>query len=396
MAETPVERGGYLVNTLMTCQNCHTPIGPNGPQFDKALSGGLTFDEPPFKVTASNITPDPETGIGKWTDAQIKTLLRTGVGRNGVKIAPIMPTGFYEMLTERDVDAIVAYLRTVKPIKNEVPAPVYKLPFERQVFPGAEKPMPEADLADKVKRGFYLATAAHCMECHTPRNRGVADFANDLGKGGFEFPGPVGRLGVAQHHVEQGQGDRRVDRRRGQARHHPGHRARRYEAQAADGLSVLCPHDARRSRRDRRLAADGAGQGIGVQKGRDRARNRPSNASARPLYLVGRIWRRDMALMRALPRWRGCWFSAVCRGARAQDRVVPASPDQIRLSYAPVARRVSPSVVNVYAAKTVAVRNPLFEDPLFRRFFGGPGGPGGRRCSARSARASSSMPAGWW
>jgi mono/diheme cytochrome c family protein len=192
MAQTPVERGGYLVNTVMTCHNCHTPIGPNGPQFDKALSGGLSFDEGPFTVTASNITPDPETGIGKWADAQIKTLLRKGINPDGVKIAPIMPTGFYEILTDHDVDAIVAYLRTVKPIKNEVPAPIYKAAFERQVFPGAEKPIAESDLSDKVKRGFYLATAAHCMECHTPKNKGVADFVNDLGKGGFEFPGPWG------------------------------------------------------------------------------------------------------------------------------------------------------------------------------------------------------------
>jgi Do/DeqQ family serine protease len=63
--------------------------------------------------------------------------------------------------------------------------------------------------------------------------------------------------------------------------------------------------------------------------------------------------------------------------AFAQERVVPSSPDQVRLSYAPVARKASPAVVNVYAAKTVVTRNPLFEDPLFRRFFGGPGGPGG-------------------
>ena len=63
--------------------------------------------------------------------------------------------------------------------------------------------------------------------------------------------------------------------------------------------------------------------------------------------------------------------------ALAQDRIVPSSPDQLRLSFAPVVRRVAPAVVNVYAAKTVTARNPLFEDPLFRRFFGGPGGPGG-------------------
>ena len=83
-AQTPVERGGYLVNTIMTCNNCHTPMGPNGPQFDKALSGGLRFDEPPFDVTAPNITPDKNTGIGNWTDAQIKTLLLTGKNPHGI------------------------------------------------------------------------------------------------------------------------------------------------------------------------------------------------------------------------------------------------------------------------------------------------------------------------
>lgn len=63
-AQTPVERGSYLVNTIMTCGNCHTPKGPTGDIAEKAFSGGLTFDEPPFKVTASNITQDKETGIG--------------------------------------------------------------------------------------------------------------------------------------------------------------------------------------------------------------------------------------------------------------------------------------------------------------------------------------------
>lgn len=193
LGQTPAERGGYLVNTLMTCNNCHTPMGPNGPDFSKALSGGLTFDEPPFKVTAANITSDPDTGIGKWTDAQIKTLMRKGTRPNGTAVAPIMPTGFYEMLTEKDLDAIVAYLRTVKPVKNPSPAPVYKMAFQRDTPPGAENPMPEADMTTPVKRGFYLATAAHCLECHTPMVKGQHDFVKSLGKGGTEFPGPWGK-----------------------------------------------------------------------------------------------------------------------------------------------------------------------------------------------------------
>ena len=189
-----VKRGDYLVNTILTCQNCHTPIGPKGPDFSKALSGGLTFDEPPFKVTASNITQDKETGIGAWTDEQIKTLMRTGKRPDGVQIAEVMPTAFYGILTERDMDAIVAYLRTVKPIKNKVPDPVYKIPLPHHPFPGSEKPYTEAMLKDPVKNGFYLVTIGHCMECHTPfKPGGGKDFVGDLGKGGMEFPGPWGK-----------------------------------------------------------------------------------------------------------------------------------------------------------------------------------------------------------
>jgi mono/diheme cytochrome c family protein len=188
-----VKRGDYLVNTIMTCQNCHTPIGPKGPDFSKAFSGGLEFDEPPFKVTASNITQDKETGIGTWTDAQIKTLLRTGKRPDGVQVAEVMPTSFYGIVTERDMDAIVAYLRTLKPIKNKVPAPVYKIPLPHHAFPGSEKPYTEAMLKDKVKNGFYLVTIGHCMECHTPFGKKGKDFVGDLGKGGMEFPGPWGK-----------------------------------------------------------------------------------------------------------------------------------------------------------------------------------------------------------
>jgi mono/diheme cytochrome c family protein len=193
-AQTPqVERGGYLVNTVMTCQNCHTPMGPNGPDFSKAMSGGLTWDEPPFKVTASNITQDKETGIGSWTDAQIKTLLRTGKRPNGVQIAEVMPTAFYGIITDSDMDAIVAYLRTVKPVKNAVPDPVYKIALPHHAFPGSEKPYTQAMLGDKVTKGFYLATIGHCMECHTPFGARGKDFVGDLGKGGMEFPGPWGK-----------------------------------------------------------------------------------------------------------------------------------------------------------------------------------------------------------
>jgi mono/diheme cytochrome c family protein len=193
MADTLVERGDYLVNTIMTCGNCHTPKGPAGDIAGKAFSGGLSWDEPPFKVTAPNITQDPETGIGKWSDADIKTLLRTGVRPNGVPIAAVMPTGFYHIMTERDLNAIVAYLRTLKPISNKVPDPIYHFAAPAQTPPGGEKPYTEAMLKDKLKNGFYLATIGHCMECHTSMGPKGHDFAADYGRGGMEFPGPWGK-----------------------------------------------------------------------------------------------------------------------------------------------------------------------------------------------------------
>ena len=194
-AQTPsplVARGSYLVNTVMTCGNCHSPKGPPAAIAGKDFSGGLSWDEPPFKVTAPNITQDKETGIGAWSDADIKTLLRTGKRPNGTPIAEVMPTSFYGIITERDMNAIVAYLRTLKPVKNTVPAPIYKIALPHAVFPGSEKPYTEAMLNDKVKKGFYLATIAHCMECHTPMGPRGREWATKLGAGGFEMPGPWG------------------------------------------------------------------------------------------------------------------------------------------------------------------------------------------------------------
>ena len=188
-----VKRGDYLVNGIMTCGNCHTPKGPTGDIMDRAFSGGISWDEPPFTVTAPNITPDPDTGIGKWSDADIKKVLRTGIRPNGTPVAMVMPTDFYEIITERDIDAIVAYLRTLKPIKNKVPDPIYKMPQVHHAFPGTEKPFTEAMMSDKLMKGFYLASIAHCMECHTPMGPRGREFATKLGTGGFEFPGPWGK-----------------------------------------------------------------------------------------------------------------------------------------------------------------------------------------------------------
>lgn len=102
-----------------------------------------------------------------------------------------MPTAFYPVLTKTDLDSLVMYLRSLAPVKNKVPDPIYKMVQPHQVFPGAEQPFSESDMTDQVKRGFYLVTIGHCMECHTPRTTNGMDLSK-VGTGGREFPGPWG------------------------------------------------------------------------------------------------------------------------------------------------------------------------------------------------------------
>lgn len=192
-----VKRGDHLVNGILICGNCHTRRGPAGEILptqqvgDRALSGGQSWDEAAFKVTAPNITQDKDTGIGNYTDTELRQVLRKGIKRNGAAVA-VMPSAFYEIMTDRDLDAVIAYLRTLKPVSNAVPAPVYKTKQAHEIPPGGETPYTEAMLTDQRTRGFYLTTIGLCMECHTPTGPHGQDFANRLGTGGIEFHGPWG------------------------------------------------------------------------------------------------------------------------------------------------------------------------------------------------------------
>ena len=193
-AQTPMQRGSYLVNGLLTCGNCHTPRGPGGVfAMDKQLSGGpQEWDRLTYKVRGANITPDKETGIGNWSEADIKRAITTGTRPNGSPLAPIMPYGFYKVFTAADLDAVAAYVKSVTPVSNKVQTPVYKAAMHVDIPPGGEKQMTAADLDTPVKRGFYIATIAHCMECHTPMVNDRHDLVKDVGKGGEEFKGPWG------------------------------------------------------------------------------------------------------------------------------------------------------------------------------------------------------------
>ena len=187
-AETPVARGKYLMEAIVGCDDCHTIPGPPGAALKYA--GGFVFDLPGMKAVSPNITQDPETGIGKWTDAQIVAAIRDGRRPDNTVIGPPMPIGMYNRMSDDDVNALVAYLRTIPPIKHKTAKSSYKIPLQA--------PPPARDVAapprsDKVAYGGYVAgPLAHCMECHTPMERGQRDYAHMAGAGGFPFEQPGG------------------------------------------------------------------------------------------------------------------------------------------------------------------------------------------------------------
>jgi mono/diheme cytochrome c family protein len=192
-AETPLERGTYLVRGVVACGNCHTMQGPQGPVDEMELAGGLKIEDPAFSLVTPNITPDKETGIGNWSDAQIITAIREGKRPDGSLIGPPMPFHFYKDISDEDAQAIVAYLRSVKPVSNRVARNTYNFPLPPAWGPPVAGVAPVSK-DDPVKYGKYLAgPLGHCMECHSgPNEMGIPDPVNHLGTGGMKFIGPWG------------------------------------------------------------------------------------------------------------------------------------------------------------------------------------------------------------
>ena len=185
-------RGKYLMESVVACGNCHGARGDKGELLpEKGLSGGMLFDEPPFKAYAPNITPDPATGIGKWTDKQLAKAIREGIRPDKSLIGPPMPIPFYRNLSDRDLAAIIAFLRAQPAVKNEVPKSKYNMPLPPAYGPAVQA-VKAPSARDKVKYGEYLANIAHCMECHTPRDEKGMLVTGSLGAGGQEFKGPWG------------------------------------------------------------------------------------------------------------------------------------------------------------------------------------------------------------
>lgn len=203
---TRVERGQYLVMNVLDCMDCHAehdwtqhdaPIVPGtlGSGQDMSLLKGL-----PGNIVAPNITPDPETGAGTWSDDQFARAIREGVGHDGRALFPFMAYPDFRNLSDEDLASIVVYLRSLPPVKKQRQPTALIFPVKyliRSVPQPLYAPVPEPDLSTPEKRGKYLVTVAGCTDCHTPQDdHGQPLPGMDFG-GGQIFDGPWGRVASA-------------------------------------------------------------------------------------------------------------------------------------------------------------------------------------------------------
>src|SRR5580658_3576900 len=171
-----VERGEYLTRAA-DCAACHTAKG------GEPFAGGRAFVLPFGTMYSTNITPDKDTGIGSFTDADFLNALHKGVGRGNVKLYPAMPYASYTYMADADGLAIKAYLFSLKPLHAPAPPNTLVFPFNQRslmsiwslMFNPDERYQPNVDRDAVWNRGAYLAEAmGHCGECHTPRNLAFA------------------------------------------------------------------------------------------------------------------------------------------------------------------------------------------------------------------------------
>ena len=167
-------QGAYLANAA-GCEDCHTDRGHGGQPY----AGGRALATPFGTFYSPNITPDPETGIGRWSDEQFLRALRDGVRPDGANYFPVFPYPSFTKIADADARAIKAYLFSLPAVRQANRAHDISFPISWRFLqngwkllffsPGPFRPAPER--SETYNRGAYLVTAlAHCGECHTPRN----------------------------------------------------------------------------------------------------------------------------------------------------------------------------------------------------------------------------------
>ena len=193
-----IERGRYLANSYAFCIDCHSDRDVN--KFSMPVvpgtegKGGMDFGEGAGFVPASNITPDKETGIGNWTDGEIFRAITSGVDKDGKFLAPMMPYALFASMDKEDLYSIIAYIKTLKPIKYQVQEKSLKFPVNlifRTIPSDVQSFGKKPDGLDKIKQGEYLSVA--CKFCHSQSDKGNLIPGKEFA-GGVEFPMPDGSI----------------------------------------------------------------------------------------------------------------------------------------------------------------------------------------------------------
>lgn len=162
-----IARGAYLANGVARCFWCHSSLDSKDPALPKpeTLGSGDILD-PKARIFAPNITPDRETGVGTWSDAELGRAIRGGIGRDGRVLRGEHPASYYSVMTDSDLAAVIAYLRSLAPLRRALPRSAPERspssPVQEAVAPAAE-----ASLTTSVRRGAYLVQLGECRGCHT-------------------------------------------------------------------------------------------------------------------------------------------------------------------------------------------------------------------------------------
>ena len=259
-----VARGDYLVNTIMTCANCHTPQGPRGRSTagKRLLGRTATSMNRPSTSTAPTSRPTRTPASATGATPRSRRRSSTGMRPNGVPLARdhadrLLPDPDRRRRSTR----VVAYLKSLPPVKNKVPDPVYKIALHAPRLPGRREGL-YAGRSERQGEAAASISSPSAIAWSAIRRvqRGGLDVANSLGKGGREFPAPGACRWRATSPRSRTKGigawtDAEIKTAITQGKRSDGTPLKR-----ADGLSSLRQDDRRRSRRHRRLSADRAGR----------------------------------------------------------------------------------------------------------------------------------------
>jgi mono/diheme cytochrome c family protein len=139
----------------------------------KEGAGAVFFEQAGFRIVTPNITSDPETGLGKWSDDAIARAIREGIADDGHALFPLMPYEEFRHMSDEDLASVVVFIRSLPPVRSELPPAKIPFPFARLIQAAPQpvtEPVPEPDLSTPARHGAYLAEMGTCSGCHTPRN----------------------------------------------------------------------------------------------------------------------------------------------------------------------------------------------------------------------------------